>query len=149
MQSTQTSYQLIQTPASNADYLFEQLGYIEAFDGELEDNYAYVAFKQTSHKTGGWHVRILSRTIGGALLGPAEIAQQSRLASVQGKPYFSWGLKKEPGLGDLRHIEFRVHVVDGRPTEVEILLQLLLAGGRPDSLHSLRFAWPAAIAVSA
>jgi len=144
--STQATYQLIQTPVSNDQYTFEQLAYIEAYDAEIEDHYAYVAFKQTHRDNESWCIRILSRSLGGALLRPAEIAQQSRLATVQGKSHFSWGLRKDPSFEDPRHIEFRVHVVEGRPTEVEIVLQVLQAGRRPAAPESVRFAWPAAIA---
>ena len=66
----------------------------------------------------------------------------ARAAGAQGKPWFPWGYSLEPSEGDQRQIEFRVHVVDGKPSEVEMFLRLRKFDGQAGTANSVKFPWP-------
>ena len=133
---------LIEAPASNTVAAYEPLGYIEAHDAVLDLDYAFVAYKETSRATGEWRVRIRSSRTAGAVLEPMLMAYNARVAYGEGRPWFSWGYSLEPQAGDPRLIQFRVHVRDGHPAEVEVLVRLRRADHSPGEIRSFRFAWP-------
>lgn len=133
---------LIEAPASNAVAVYESLGYVEAHDEVLDLDYAFVAYKETSRATGEWRVRIRSSRTGGAVLEPLLMAYNARVAWGEGRNWFGWGYSLEPQAGDPRMIQFRVHVRDGQPTEVELLVRLRRADHTAGELHTARFAWP-------
>jgi len=140
--SSQTAKQLLEPPATDASHVIESLGYIDAYDAVLDDDYAFVAFRQIERSSGEWCVRIASRGTAGATFDPAAMRQKARGTGAQGLPYFSWGNTMEPSAGDPRHIEFRVHVVNSQPTEIEICLQMRKFDHSADEPKSIRFAWP-------
>jgi len=133
---------LIEAPASNAVAAYETLGYVEARDAVLDLDYAFVAYKETSRATGEWRVRIRSSRTGGAVLEPLLMAYNARVAWGEGRTWFTWGYNLEPQAGDPRMIQFRVHVRDGHPAEVEMLLRLRRADHTAGELRTARFAWP-------
>lgn len=49
----------------------------------------------------------------------------------------------DPSASDPRNIQFRVHVKDGQPSEIEIFVQLRKFDGTADAAKSVKFAWPA------
>lgn len=120
---------------------YQQLAYLEAYDAVLNGDYAFVAYRETD-SGGSWRVRIASSMTAGASFEPDAIASQARAAGAQGKPWFQWGYSFDPSPSDPRHIEFRVHVRDGAPSEVEMLVRLRRADGSPDEAKSARFPWP-------
>lgn len=61
---------------------------------------------------------------------------------AQGKPWFPWGYSFDPSPGDPHRIQFRVHVKDGLPFEIERHVQLRNADGTPGEAKSIRFPWP-------
>ena len=138
-----TSQQLIDTPANvpgGASY--QQLAYVDAYDAVLNIDYAFVAYKETD-SSGAWRVRIKSSQTAGAVFEPDSMRTNARAAGAQAKPYFTWGYSFEPSASDPRCIEFRVHVADGRPAEIEMFVQLRKADQSADAAKSVRFAWPA------
>lgn len=138
-----TSPQLIDTPANvpgGASY--QQLAYVDAYDAVLNIDYAFVAYKETD-SSGAWRVRIKSSQTAGAVFEPDAMRTNARAAGAQGKPYFTWGYSFEPSASDPRCIEFRVHVADGRPAEIEMFVQLRKADHSADVAKSVRFVWPA------
>lgn len=126
--------QLVDAPAD-----CPTLGYIEAYDAILNSDYAYVAYREHDGM-----VRIKGNSSAGAVFDPEQMRLQSRAAGAQGKPYFVWGYNFEPSADDVRQVEFRVHVVGGKPAEVEMLLCMRLFDGKADEAKSVRFPWPAA-----
>jgi hypothetical protein len=133
---------LIEAPVSNAVAAYETLGYVEGRDDVLDLDYAFVAYKETSRATGEWRVRIRSSRTGGAVFEPLLMAYNARVAWGEGRSWFSWGYSLEPQAGDPRMIQFRVHVRDGQPAEVEMLLRLRRSDHSAGELRTARFAWP-------
>lgn len=135
--------QLIEAPASDTNSVYETLAYVDAYDAVLNCDYAFVAYQETSRSSGEWRVRIRSSQTAGAVFEPAMIKQNARAAGAQGKPWFQWGYSFDPSAGDPRNIQFRVHVQDGQPAEIEMLVQLRKFDHTADVAKSVRFAWPA------
>lgn len=133
---------LLEAPVSNAVAEYETLGYVEAHDAVLDLAYAFIAYKERSRATGEWRVRIRSSRTGGAVLEPLLMAYNARVAHGEGRSWFTWGYSLEPRAGDPRMIQFRVHVRDGEPDEVEVLVRLRRADHSPGELHAIRFLWP-------
>jgi len=139
-----TNPQLIETPASvpgGAQY--QHLAYVDAYDAVLNLDYAFVAYRETD-SGGDWRVRIRSSRTAGGVFEPAAMKSNARAAGAQGKEWFPWGYSFDPSAGDPRCIQFRVHVKDGQPSEIEIFVQLRKFDGTPDTAKSVKFAWPAA-----
>lgn len=135
--------QLIETPANvpgGAQY--QHLAYVDAYDAVLNCDYAFVAYKETD-SNGEWRVRIKSSQTAGAVFEPAMMNGNARSTGAQGKPWFQWGYSFDPSAGDPRNIQFRVHVRDGQPSEIEICVQLRKADGSADAAKSVKFPWPA------
>lgn len=135
--------QLIETPPSipgGAQY--QHLAYVDAYDAVLNCDYAFVAYKETD-SNGDWRVRIKSSQTAGAVFEPDMMKNSARSTSAQGKPWFQWGYSFDPSASDERNIQFRVHVRDGLPAEIEIFVQLRKFGGAADVPKSVRLPWPA------
>jgi hypothetical protein len=140
--SQPNSAQLIETPANipgGAQY--QHLAYVDAYDAVINCDYAFVAYKETD--SFGWRVRIKSSQTAGAEFSPDAMKSNARAAGAQGKPWFPWGYSFDPSAGDPRCIQFRVHVKDGQPSEIEIFIQLRKADGSADAPKSVKFPWPA------
>ena len=136
------SNQLIEAPAAEHGNRIETLAYLEGYDAVLNSDYAFVAYKETD-TSGAWRVRISSKGTSGAVFEPDAMKSQARAAGAQGKPWFQWGYSFDPSAGDPRCIQFRVLVADGKPSEIEILLQLRKFDHSADEAKSVRFPWPA------
>jgi len=139
---TQTTTQLIEAPASvPGSTTYQQLAYLDAYDAVLNCDYAFVAYKETD--SFGWRVRIKSSQTAGAVFEPDAMRSNARSAGAQGKPWFQWGYSFDPSAGDPRCIQFRVHVANGQPSEIEIFVQLRKFDGTADAPKSVKFPWPA------
>ena len=128
------SKQLVEAPENCVT-----LGYVEAYDAPLNCDYAYVAYRENDTARG---VSIKGHQTAGAMFDPEQMRLQARAAGAQGKPYFVWGYNFEPSADDARQVEFRVHVVSGKVSEIEMLLRMRLFDGKPDEPKVCRFAWP-------
>jgi hypothetical protein len=134
--------QLIETPASvpgGAQY--QHLAYVDGYDAVLNIDYAFVAYKETD--SSGSRVRIKSSQTAGAVFEPDAMRSNARSTGAQGKPWFQWGYSFDPSASDPRCIQFRVHVKEGRPSEIEMYVQLRKFDGTADAPKSVKFAWPA------
>lgn len=140
--TTATSTELLDLPASTPELRCERLAYIEGRDGVLHGSYAFLAHKETE-SSGAWRVRIRGHQTSGAVFEPAAMRQQALLCEDMGKSFFPWGFSIEPSAGDPREVQFRVHVADGQPREIEMYLRLRKGDGSPAEPKSVRFAWPA------
>jgi hypothetical protein len=69
---------------------------------------------------------------------------KARETAAQGKAWFQWGYSFDPSAGDPRNIQFRVHVANGQPAEIEMLVQLRKFDGTADTAKTVKFAWPSA-----
>jgi hypothetical protein len=134
---------LIEAPTSDSNYRYETLGYVAAYDAVLNCDYAFVAYKETDN-TSDWRVRIRSSQTAGAVFEQAAMRGKAREASAQGKPWFQWGYSFDPTPGDPRNIQFRVHVNNGQPREIEMYVQLRKFDGSADAAQSVKFSWPQA-----
>ena len=137
------SPQLIETPANvpgGAQY--QHLAYVDAYDAVINIDYAFVAYKETD-SDGKWRVRIKSSQTAGAVFEPDAMKSNARSTGAQGKAWFQWGYSFDPSPGDLRCIQFRVHVQDGQAHEIEMFVQLRKFDGSNDAAKSVRFPWPA------
>lgn len=135
--------QLIDAPVSDTSLEITPLAYAEAYDAVLNDDYAYVAYKEVERSSGAWRVRIRGRHTAGAVFEPDMMRQQARAAGAQGKPWFAWGYSFDPSQGDPRCVQFRVHVADGRPDRVEMHMQMRKSDGTAAAPISVEFPWPA------
>jgi hypothetical protein len=135
--------QLIEAPVSDSTYKYETLAYVDAYDAVLNCDYAFVAYKETD-SAGDWRVRIKSSQTAGAVFERAAMKSKARETGAQGKPWFQWGYSFDASTSDARLIQFRVHVANGQPSEVEMFVQLRKADGTADTAKSVKFAWPAA-----
>ena len=138
-----TSPKLIEAPTSDRDTTYETLGYVDAYDAVLNLDYAFVAYKEISRASGEWRVRIKSSQTAGGVFEPAMIRNQARATGAQGKPWFPWGYSFDPTSDDFRNIQFRVHVANGQPSEIEMFVQLRKFDGSADAAKSVKFPWPA------
>jgi hypothetical protein len=133
--------QLIETPANvPGGTQYQHLGYVDAYDAVLNCDYAYVAYKETD--SSGWRVRIKSSQTAGGVFEPDAMRSNARAAGAQGKPWFQWGYSFDPSAGDPRCVQFRVHVANGQPSEIEMFVQLRKFDGTSDAPKSVKFAWP-------
>ena len=135
---------LIEAPASNSSTEYTTLAYVDAYEAVLNDDYAFVAYKEKDKGSGEWRVRISSRHTAGGVFEPEAMRLQARSAGAQGKPYFVWGYSFDPSAGDPRCIQFRVHVKDGKPSQIEIFVQARNADASAAEPKSVMFAWPSA-----
>lgn len=135
--------QLIDAPTSNQTHEITRLAYIDAYDAVLNDDYAFVAFREMDRSGGAWRVRITARHLTGVVFEPEAMRLQARAAGAQGKPFFTWGNCIDPSSGDPRSVQYRVHVKDGKPSQIEIAVQLRKADHTADVPKSVVFAWPA------
>jgi hypothetical protein len=133
--------QLIEAPTSDSSHRYETLAYVDAYDAVLNCDYAFVAYKET-HSWGESRVRIKSSQTAGAVFEPASMRSKAREATAQGKSWFPWGYSFDPTPADPRSIQFRVHVANGQPNEVELFVQLRKFDGSADEAKTVRFAWP-------
>lgn len=135
--------QLIETPENiSGGAQYQHLAYVDAYDAVLNLDYAFVAYKETD-SSGEWRVRIKSSQTAGAVFEPAMMKSNARSTGAQGKPWFQWGYSFDPSAGDLRNIQFRVHVADGQPSAIEMFVELRKADGSADAPKSVTFPWPA------
>lgn len=134
---------LAEAPESTSSVRYESLAYVDAYDAVLNIDYAFVAYKETDVDSGEWRVRIRSTQTAGAVFEPEAMRLQSRAAGAQGKPYFVWGFNLEPGADETRQIEFRVHVANGAPASIEMLVRMRNADGSAAAPTSVSFPWPA------
>lgn len=136
--------QLVEAPSSDANTVYEPLGYLEARDAVLHGEYAYAAWKETPRSGGDWRIVIKSNSTAGAMFDPTAIERKALTTAEEGKPYFTWGYSFEPSTGDPRQIEFRVHrTAEGKPREVEMYARLRKPDHSAGEPKSVRFTWPA------
>ncbi len=134
---------LIEAPASDSSLQIDVLGSMDAYDAVLNDDYAFVIYKETERGSGQWRVRIKARHLTGVVFEPEAMRMQARGTGAQGKPFFTWGNGIDPSAGDARSLQYRVHVKDGKPSAIEIAITLRKADGSPDTPASLLTPWPA------
>ena len=134
---------LIEAPASDSSLQIDVLGSMDAYDAVLNDDYAFVIYKETERGSGQWRVRIKARHLTGVVFEPEAMRMQARGTGAQGKPFFTWGNGIDPSAGDARSLKYRVHVKDGKPSAIEIAITLRKADGSPDTPASLMTPWPA------
>ncbi len=133
---------LLEAPADSETQSFTPLASLEAYDAVSNDDYAFVAYKETDRATGAWRVRIRARHLTGVVFEPDAMRLQARGAAAQGRAFFTWGNGIEPSAGDPRSLHYRVHVRDAKPASIEINIQLRKADHSPDAPKSVEFAWP-------
>lgn len=134
--------QLVTAPANESGRTYETLGYVDAYDAVLDCDYAFVAYKETD-SDGNWRVRIKSSQTAGAVFEPEAMRLQARKAGAQGADSFPWGYSFDPSPSDPRCIRFCVKVKDGKPSAIEMTVQLRKGDGSADAAKSVDFAWPA------
>lgn len=135
--------QLVRPPDSvTGGAQYQQLGCIDAYDAVNNDDYAFVAFMETD-SSGAWRVRITGKQTPGAVFEPDAMKSNACAAGAQGKPWFQCGFNIDPSASETRCVQFRVHVKDGKPHDIETFPQLRKAEGIADEPKAVRFGWPA------
>lgn len=138
-----TDKPLLSTPESNDTLKREPLAYIDAYDAVLDCDYAFLAYKETDVDRNEWKVRIQSSKTTGVVFDPPMMRDKARSTAAQGKPWFTWGAGFEPSESDPRHIEYRVHQTNGKPSAIEIYVAMRAFGGGAGEPQSVKFDWPA------
>jgi len=133
---------LLEAPAETDTQSITPLASLVAYDAVLNDDYAFVAYKETDRATGTWRVRIRARHLAGVVFEPEAMRLQARAAAAQGNAFFTWGNGIDPSPGDPRRLHYRVHVRDAKPASIKIDIQLRKADHSPDAPKSVEFAWP-------
>ena len=133
---------LIEAPASDETTEREMLAYVDAFDAVLNTDHAFLAIKETHRVSGAWWIRILALHGPDSVFHPNAIRLQARAAGAQGKSWFNWGHAMAPTASDPRSIVFRVHVRDGHPATVDMLVRMRRFDHGTDELRSATFLWP-------
>lgn len=136
---------LLQAPTDDATNTYTTLGAVDAYDAPLNCDYAFVIYKETDRSGGAWRVRIRSSQTTGVVFEPAMIAAKAREAGAQGKSFFTWGAGIDPTPGDQRRVEYRVHQAGGRPSSLEIMVQMRKFDGAADEAKSISVPWPEAL----
>lgn len=137
-----TASSLIHAPASTPEQTITTLAVLDAYDAVLNDDYAWVAYKEVD-AGGAWRVRIKARHLTGVVFEPDAMRTQARAAAAQGKAFFTWGNGIDASAGDARSVQYRVHVKDGKPAQIEIAVTLRTGDGSAATPVSATFAWPA------
>lgn len=133
---------LLDVPVAPSGCRNEALAYVDAYDAVLNTDYAFLAYKEID-SSGDWRVRVQSSRTAGAVFEPAMMKSQARAAGAQGKAHFQWGYSFDPSASDPRRIQFLVHVVNGKASAIEMIVQLRKFDGTADEVRSVRFPWPA------
>ena len=120
----------------NAKY--QHLACVEAYDGVQRRDYTFVAYKETD-RDGSWRVHIRSSQTGVTIFEPASINTRARSTSARGELWFPWGNDFDPSPRDGRQIQFRVHVANDQPSEIEMLVQLRKVDGSIKTAKSMTF----------
>lgn len=134
--------QIVEAPKSDSARDYTELAYLEGYDAVLDDDYAFVAYKEVAKSSGKWSVKIKSSKTAGASFDPDAMAKQARRAGAQDEAYFTWGYSFSTTEGDPRIIEFRVHQTEGKPSSIEMVLQLRKADGSAAASQTASFDWP-------
>lgn len=134
---------LVEAPQSTATQTVTALASIEGYDAPINDDYAFVAYKEVDADTGAWRVRIKGHRTPGAVFEPEAMRLNARSTGAQGKAFFTWGWSLDPTAGDPRQVQFRVHVKDGKPAAIEMFMLLRKGDGSADAPQSVSFPWPA------
>jgi hypothetical protein len=135
-----TSAPLHDTSIADTSIVREPLALVGASDTPLHHD-TFVAYKETYPESGAWRVRVDSPEAAGAVLYPNAIRLQARATSARGRRWFSWSNAATPATSDSRPIRFRVHVSNGQPAAIEVVLprrSKLRAG----DTKPLTFSWP-------
>jgi hypothetical protein len=134
---------LVQAPSSSSTQAIMPLATLDAYDAILNDDYAFVAYKETDIGSGEWRIRVKARHLTGVVFEPEAMRLQARSAGAQGKPFFTWGNSIDPSAGDPRLVQYRVHVEGGKPAKIEIVVQCRNADHTAAPAKSVSFPWPA------
>lgn len=134
----------VQLPVSDRWTRYEPLVRLEAWDACSDEAHAFLAYREVNLVDGAWRVRVVSALTAGALLEPVAMAQQAQAAAARGAPGFVWGYRQLPRAGDPRHIEFRLHVEEGRVAQLELYARLRRPDGSPAGPCSACCRWPGA-----
>jgi hypothetical protein len=140
---TTLSTPLIEAPASDPITVREPLAYLDAHDAVSNAEYAFVAFKETHRASGTWCVRINSLHTSSSVFHRNAMRLQARATSEQGKSWFTWGPAINPTATDPRQIKFHVHVRNGQPTAIEIMIRMRKFDHSADDMRTVTFPWPA------
>ena len=75
---------LVEAPVSTSTQTITPLAAIDAYDAVLNDDYAFVAYRETDVGSGEWRIRIKARHLTGVVFEPEAMRLQARAAGAQG-----------------------------------------------------------------
>jgi hypothetical protein len=138
------SDQLVSPPKSTDSAKVTQLGYIHSYDGVVDKDYAYVAYKEENPR--GWRLKILGKVTAGTAIDPSHPSFRSNMAAAarKGEDHILIGFSMTPKSDDdPRLVQNRVFFdEDLVPSHVEMHLVTRKASGKPTELQVVRFDWP-------
>ncbi len=133
---------MIEVPASVPGIVsYRSLASVEAYDAVLDSDYEFVVFKE-SDRNGNWRLQIKAPEATGTIFEPAMLERSIRAGGYRRLPWYQWSYSIDPCAGYSRTIHFRVHLQDGKPSEIEIFFHVRDFSGIAGSAQSVRFAYP-------
>ncbi len=140
-----SSGQLVHAPESTDRKKITQLAYLESYDGVLDDDYAFVAYKEEYTRTGEWKLKIKGKKVADTSIKPEHpiIRQKISDAAQSGKDFFVMGFNIQPRNNDPRLVENRIYFNESlKPEYVEIHLVTRNRDGLPKAKKVAKFDWP-------
>lgn len=138
---------LLLAPASDRKYQIDDLAYIHAYDVVSNNDYAYVAYKETKLSTGKWKIRIKAhaKVTADTFIEPgnAILRRNIKAAAKEGKDYVLHGFNMTPSAQDPRLVETRVYFDEAQnPVYVELHVVARNSDGTPKEKEIVKFNWP-------
>jgi len=131
--------------ALNTSEQYAILGYAEARDDLEKQWYGFIVCQRKNLDTGEWDVRVFTKAgnVTGSALTPAQATEKTVQANQDGKTFVLFGSPFNPlGKLDYRKIEYRLYQENGKPSAVEVFIQMRNADRTAKEPVTLKVNWP-------
>lgn len=131
--------------ALNTSEQYAIWGYAETRDDLEKQWYGFIVCQRKNLDTGKWDVRVFTKSgnVTGSALTPEQATEKTVQAKEEGKTFVLFGSPFNPlGELDYRRIEYRLYQENGKPTAVEVFVQMRNADRSPKEPVTLKVDWP-------
>jgi hypothetical protein len=130
-------------PPKDTNIAYSQLGYIDAYDGIINQYYAFIVFKEINRRGNLTTLGIGGNIATGITLSNERGQKLAAQAHKEGMPFATVGNPIPPlAEGDPRTVQYRILQEDGQPTELEIFIVTRDNTGKAKEPKSLKVKWP-------
>jgi hypothetical protein len=137
--------QLLHPPKSSGYKEITQLGYLDAYDGVIDKDYAFVVYKEANTKKGEWKLKVRSKQTANTSIDPSHPILRRKMAEAvkAGKEYIVMGFSMTPRGSDPRLVENRIYFNEQlQPQCMQLHLIMRNPDGSPTAEKVIRVAWP-------